>query len=458
MERQPAQVGMRAPAFALGSTRGSVGERRQVTQDDFVNRWLILLFYPRDFSLVCPTELTAASSRIAEFHKRECDLLGVSTDSLETHERWLTTPAVLGGLGDLNFPLASDESGEMCAAYGVYVPRQHVAVRGLFIIDPNGVLQYQVVHNLSVGRSAAEVLRVLDALATGGLCPADWTPGTPTLDPNSTLGPNRLVGPYRIEAVVGTGSYGTVFRAWDTLLERRVALKILNSAKAASPAELLSEARAAAGLNHPNICIVHAIDAAEPAPMIIMEYIDGRPLSSLLKHGGLPQPTASALGRQIASAMAAAHAQGVVHGDLKPGNIMVTDAEVAKIMDFGLARRRSQSSQDGAGPEGISGTPTYMSPEQARGEPPSPASDVFALGLILYEMITGHKVITATNLAEAFRLIGALEPASFARQTAYPFTGILSEALVKDAAKRTITMEKIAPERWHDHQPVRFFP
>src|SRR5262249_17412738 len=139
---------MRAPAFALQCTRGAAGTRQHVTQDDFLNRWLVLLFYPRDFSLVCPTEVTALSGRIAEFHKREGDVLGISTDSLETHERWLTAPAVLGGIGSLNFPLASDESGEACAAYGVLVARQNIALRGLFIIDPNGVLQYQVVHNL----------------------------------------------------------------------------------------------------------------------------------------------------------------------------------------------------------------------------------------------------------------------------------------------------------------------
>jgi alkyl hydroperoxide reductase subunit AhpC len=447
MDRQPAQVGMRAPAFALDLTRGSERERRQVTQDDFLNRWLLLLFYPRDFSLVCPTELTAVSDRVSDFQARDCDVVAVSTDSLLTHERWLTTPATRGGLGGLNFPLASDESGEVCAAYGVLVARQHIAVRGLFIIDPNGVLQYQAVHNLSVGRSTDEILRVVDALATGGLCPADWTPGMALIDPNRTMGPDSMVGPYRIEAVVGTGSFGTVFRAWDTLLERRVALKILNSAATASPDELLSEARAAAGLNHPNICIVHAIDVSGPDSMIVMEYIDGRPLTSLLETGALPSSKASALGRQIASAMAAAHAQGVVHGDLKPGNIMVTDAEAAKIMDFGLARRHSQPQpQSSARSSGISGTPAYMSPEQARGEPPSAASDVFALGLILYEMITGHKVISATNLLEAFRLIGTIEPDALARHTAQPFADILAHALVKDAARRTITMERIAQE------------
>jgi alkyl hydroperoxide reductase subunit AhpC len=453
MEKQSAQVGtaqvgMRAPPFSLLCTRGSASERQQVTPDDFLNRWLVLLFYPRDFSLVCPTELTAVSSRMADFHKRECDVLAISTDSVETHERWLTTPAILGGLGGLNFRLASDESGAVCQAYGVYVTRQHVALRGLFIIDPNGVLQYQVVHNLSVGRSTDEVLRVLDALETGGFCPAEWAPGKPLIDPNVTLGPQSMLGPYRVEAVIGNGSFGTVFRAWDTLLERRVALKILAAGSGDSAAALLAEARAAAGLNHPNICMVHAVDAAEPAPMIIMEYIDGRPLSKILENGPLSLGTATALGRQIASAMAAAHAQGVVHGDLKPGNIMVTDADVAKIMDFGLARRHSEARAAGeaAGerPSGLSGTPAYMSPEQARGQVLSPASDVFTLGLILYEMISGHKAVTAANLLEALRFIEHLDPAPLAQRIPPPFAHILRAALVNDPGNRTMTMDQIA--------------
>jgi alkyl hydroperoxide reductase subunit AhpC len=436
---------MRAPPFALACTRGSARERQQVTQDEFLNRWLVLLFYPRDFSLVCPTELTAISGRMAEFQKRDCEVIAISTDSLESHERWLTTPETLGGLGPLNMPLASDESGEVCAAYGVLVPRQNIALRGLFIIDPNGVLQYQVVHNLSVGRSADEVLRVLDALATGGFCPAGWTPGAPTIDPNSTLGPDRMLGIYRIEAVVGNGTFGTVFRAWDTMLERRVALKVLSSSRGGSASGLLAEARAAAGLNHPNICIVHAVEAGDPVPMIVMEYLDGGPLSALLEKGALPQQTATGLARQIASAMAAAHAQGVVHGDLKPANIMVTNGEIAKVMDFGLARRHSLSnSDDESKPRGISGTPAYMAPEQTRGEPPSPASDVFALGLMLYEMVSGRKAIEANTLFEAFERIGKIEPAPFARQTPQPFADILLRALINDAAKRTITMQEIA--------------
>ena len=444
MDSHAAQVGSRAPGFSLLCTRGSPSERRQVTPDDFLDRWLLLLFYPRDFSLVCPTELTAVSNRIAEFEQRECAVLGISTDSVETHERWQTTPARQGGLGGLSFPLASDENGDVCRTYGVYAPRQHVALRGLFIIDPNGVLQYQVVHNLSVGRSTDEILRVLDALATGGLCPAEWAPGKPLIDPNATLGPESVLGAYRIEAIVGNGSFGTVFRAWDTLLERRVALKILAGGSSTAASALLAEARAAAGLNHPNICIVHAVDAAEPAPMIVMEYIDGRQLSEMLATGPLAADRAAALARQLASAMAAAHAQGVVHGDLKPGNIMITDTGMAKIMDFGLARRRSQA--DAAadqGPRGLSGSPAYMSPEQTRGQSPCPASDVFALGLILYEMATGRRAIAASNLLEALRLIEHVDAIQLAGHVSEPFAGILRRALVIEAAERTIGMEDI---------------
>src|SRR5262249_13065862 len=132
-----------------------------------------------------------------------------------------------GGMSGLSFPLASDADGAVCRAYGVYVPRQHLALRGLFIIDPNGVLQYQVVHNLSVGRSTEEMLRVLEGLQMGGLCSGERRRGEPGLDVIQELSPGRLLGPYRIEARLGEGAFGTVLRAHDGTLDRTVALKVL---------------------------------------------------------------------------------------------------------------------------------------------------------------------------------------------------------------------------------------
>src|SRR4029077_10813770 len=134
--------------------------------------------------------------------------------------RWMATPRSEGGLGRLAFPLASDIDGSVCQAYGVYLPRTARALRGLFIIDPHGVLQYQVVHNLSVGRRSDEVLRVLDGLQTGGLCPENWAREQPTLDPAGSLGPGSIGGQYRIEEQIGAGTFGVVFRARDSKLDR----------------------------------------------------------------------------------------------------------------------------------------------------------------------------------------------------------------------------------------------
>ena len=177
-----AKVGEAAPEFALACADARDQNRQAVRSSDYAGRWAILIFYPRDFSFVCPTELTSFSARWPDFRQRGCDLLGISVDSVELHREWLSTPPAEGGLGPLQFPLASDPDGAMARAYGVWVDQKQVSTRGLYIIDPAGILQYAVVHNLNVGRSPDEVLRVLDALQTGGLCPASWTAADGTID------------------------------------------------------------------------------------------------------------------------------------------------------------------------------------------------------------------------------------------------------------------------------------
>ena len=364
-----------------------------------------------------------------------------------------------GGPGRAAFPLASDPEGAVCQTYGVYLPRQNMALRGLFIIDPNGVLQYQVVHNLSVGRRSDEVLRVLDGLQTGGLCPENWGREEPTLDPARVLGPNSVVGQYRIEEQIGSGTFGVVFRARDLTLERTVALKVFRSAGGNAPRQVLDEARAAAALNHPNLCTVFAVDDSDGVSMIVMEHVKGQPLKKLLTESKLSLEDVKRIARQIAVGMATAHARGIVHGDLKPANIMVTDEGVAKIMDFGLAHREAvgaatdeTGSWETAVPNGLSGTPEYMSPEQARGRGATSQSDVFALGLVIYEMVSGEKAVKPGNLLSVLQQIDTLEAERYAGGMPEPLATILRRALVTDAAERAITMSDIVELlEWRDY-------
>jgi alkyl hydroperoxide reductase subunit AhpC len=456
MSEQPPRVGNLAPDFTLAITRGQPETRATVTLGDYRGKWLGLLFYPRDFSLVCPTELTAVSNRYEEFRRHGCELLGVSTDSLTSHEHWLTAPRGQGGLGGLRYPLGADEEGLVCKAYGVYVPYQHVALRGLFFIDPNGVMQYQVVHNLSVGRRSDELLRVLAGLQSGGMCPESWSEGDTPLDPAATIGPGTVLGQYRILESLGGGSFGAVFRAYDTLLQRLVALKVLKPTNPHAITSVLQEARAAAAVTHPHLCIVYSIDNSEGLPLIAMEYLSGQTLSKLLERGPLPPSQVRAIAWQIADGLAAAHAAGVVHGDLKPANIMLTEGGLAKIMDFGLARRELPQealteTPDQTGPasvqeppRGISGTPAYMSPEQAKGLRPIPASDVFSFGLVLAEMLTGQRVLNASSLLAVLRQITEVDGHRLAAGQAEPFAGILRRTLVVPVEERTVTMQEIA--------------
>jgi len=182
-----------------------------------------------------------------------------------------------------------------------------------------------------------------------------------------------------------------------------------------------------------------------------MEYVPGRPLSLLLEEGPLAPESAAALGRQMALGIAAAHAQGVVHGDLKPANILVTAAGTVKVVDFGMARRSSSQAQgeetgvwDPSPTGGISGTPAYMAPEQARGEQATPASDIFSLGVMLYELATGRRARAEGNLLELLRRIDREDLTRHLAETPEPFADVLRLALAVAPADRRITMTQIA--------------
>jgi peroxiredoxin (alkyl hydroperoxide reductase subunit C) len=176
-----AKVGQPAPDFNMPSTKNMETLAENVKLSDYAGKWLILMFYPLDFTFVCPTELTAFSDRLEELNGIGAEVVGISTDSVHSHRAWIKTPREENGVAGLEYPLASDIGGKLARQYNILVEDEGIALRGLFIIDPNGVLKYSVVHDLNIGRSVDETLRVLQGLQTGGLCAADWTPGQETL-------------------------------------------------------------------------------------------------------------------------------------------------------------------------------------------------------------------------------------------------------------------------------------
>jgi peroxiredoxin (alkyl hydroperoxide reductase subunit C) len=176
-----AKVGQKAPDFKMPTTKNLETLDHIAKLADYQGKWLVLFFYPLDFTFVCPTEIRGFNSRLNEFREAGAEILGVSVDSVYSHRAWVKTGVNDGGLGGLDYPLASDITKQTCRDYGVLIEEEGIALRGLFIIDPDGILRYQVVSDLNVGRSVDETLRVLQALQTGGMCPIDWHPGERTL-------------------------------------------------------------------------------------------------------------------------------------------------------------------------------------------------------------------------------------------------------------------------------------
>jgi len=227
----------------------------------------------------------------------------------------------------------------------------------------------------------------------------------------------RILSQYRLIEKIGEGGRGTVWRAFDTRLEREVALKLLSDAFADDPQQLARlgrEAKVIASLNHPNIVTVYSVEEVDGLRFISMEFVRGRTISDLLPRVGFSFPRLLELAIPMTDAVAASHAKGITHGDLKPGNVMVNDQGHVKILDFGLARPRRpepvvttpNSSTQTISMEGrISGTLFYMSPEQIRGEPFGPRSDIFSLGVVLFEMATGRRPFHGSSAAEVIAAV-----------------------------------------------------
>jgi peroxiredoxin (alkyl hydroperoxide reductase subunit C) len=175
-------VGKQAPFFTMEAVLADKSFGKVSLEDNMKqDKWTVLFFYPMDFTFVCPTEITAMSDRHDEFNDLDAEIIGVSTDTIHTHLAWINTARQENGLGELKYPLAADTNHSVSREYGVLIEEEGIALRGLFIINPEGEIQYQTVFHNNIGRDVDETLRVLQALQTGGLCPANWRPGQKTL-------------------------------------------------------------------------------------------------------------------------------------------------------------------------------------------------------------------------------------------------------------------------------------
>src|SRR5262245_29172215 len=225
----------------------------------------------------------------------------------------------------------------------------------------------------------------------------------------ATLRIGQPFGRYRIEGLLGSGGMGVVYRARDRKLQRTVAIKVPERTDADTRRLLLQEGRLAASLTHPAICRVHAIRANADPPFIVMEHVNGTPLSTVIQRGdGLPLELALRYATQLVGAVAYAHGRGVVHGDLKSANILIEPGGTLKVVDFGLAVRqridadasRFELETTRASGRSGAGTIPYMSPEVLRGGPSDLLSDVWALGVVTYEMLSGCRPFTGSTRYE----------------------------------------------------------
>ncbi len=261
----------------------------------------------------------------------------------------------------------------------------------------------------------------------------------------------RKVGRYEILEVIGIGANSRVVRAFDPLIARIVAIKLFPSELARGEARnrFVQEARVVGQISHPAVIALHDMGIDEPSqtPYLVMEFIQGQPLEKLLEKGSIPCSKACAWAAEVATALAVAHRKGVIHGDVKPANILITENERIKLTDFGMARLASRDSKDTP----LLGSPAYWCPEQIVGKPQDARSDIFSLGVVMYEMVTGHRPFDADSLQGICAKILSstpLPPSHANPSVPAAFNELIASCLEKDPSRRCASAEALA-ERLH---------
>lgn len=255
------------------------------------------------------------------------------------------------------------------------------------------------------------------------------------------------VGRYELIDLIGTGANSRVMRAHDPMIGRTVAVKLFSSALAQGDArqQFLQEARVVGQLSHPSIITLHdmGIEESTSTPYLVMEYLEGQSLDRMLEKGSIPFPRACALVAEVAVALHAAHKKGVIHGDVKPANILVTENNRIKLMDFGMARLASHDTAHSP----LLGTPAYWCPEQILGRAQDARSDIFSLGVVLYEMVTGNRPFDADSLqGVCARVLSSTHlPASHANPSLpSALNDVINSCLMKEPSARVASAELLA--------------
>jgi eukaryotic-like serine/threonine-protein kinase len=351
-------------------------------------------------------------------------------------EAWRRIGAVLDRVRDVDRPLRSSALDEACRAEGIGVDEVMP-----FLDADDRSEQFP-------SRVEASILR--DAL---------WAFAADV--PSARLAAGTRLGPYEILSLIGVGGMGEVYEARDTRLDRTVALKRLSPHVAASPEgrrRFEREARAASLLNHPHICTLHDVGSHEDVEFLVMEKVEGESLAARLRRGALPVAEVLQYATQMADALATAHGRGIVHRDLKPANVMLTTHGV-KLLDFGLATLRPSRGIIEGGQEkalttagAILGTLQYMAPEQLQGRAVDERADVFALGAILYEMLTGRSAFAAESAAGVVAAVLARNPPRLGaerRDVPAALDWVVAQCLGKTADERWQSARDLANQlRW----------
>jgi serine/threonine protein kinase len=255
------------------------------------------------------------------------------------------------------------------------------------------------------------------------------------------------VGRYQIVGTIGAGATSKVVRAFDPMIGRHVAIKLFSPQLAIGEGRerFIKEARVVGQISHPSIVALHdmGIDEATSTPYLVMEHIDGQPLDRILEKGSIPYSRACAWVADVATALHVAHRKGIIHGDVKPANVLVTEDGKVKLTDFGMARLASRDTKDTP----LLGTPAYWCPEQIMGKAQDARSDIFSLGVVLYEMVTGKRPFDAESLQAICQKVmsaTALPPSQINGSLPAGLNELIASCLEKDPGGRRNSAEDLA--------------